>query len=1206
MNTNALKKFAQKARNLLLEDVSKRCLYWGFDKKGNILHIVEATGGGYLFRGAAHDDASIPAKWNSLESAVGRHSVQDIIEEAAYTWFNRLMAIKILEQNGYDQPVLTYAAADLHEPVILRNAKKGIYPTSNPQEIQVLKRRLAGANDDEALAALLISYCRNHQLLNRIFGHLDDYTELLIPGALLAKGGILELLNDEGIISVEDYREVELIGWLYQFYISDKKEDVFAGFRKKKKARAEDIPAATQIFTPKWIVKYLVENTVGRIWLDLHPESPIRETMKYLVEPENHTPDDPIIQDVTELKVLDPAVGSGHFLVVAFDLLMQMYQEEGYSKRKAVASIIEHNVFGVDICPRATGLANFAILLKAAQHHGEVLQEAHFPKVFAMPEPFDFTRQQVGSFLGTEETSVIDEVHIAFKVLKQGQNIGSALILNLSDTSRTQLLHALNVDRTQSLDLSDNMTLKRMRPFAEVTSILTDQFPAVVANPPYMGSKNMNAYLANYLKANYPGSKSDLFAVFMEVLPNRTIKGGRFGFITTPSWMFLGTYERLRNHYLKNFYYRSLLHLSRGVFGADFGASAAVLEKSQSNARKGEFLRLIERTFQEFESEHLHQLFLCVLKDKQFKYKFRDYSKEIGIPVQSNPLGKRIYYSAVEQSDFSKIPGSPIAYWVSKTEIRLFEREHKLGDFYEAKGGMTTGNNAIFVRGWHELNINKIGVNLSKAEAIASDYKWFPYNNGGSYRKWYGNKHSVINWYKDGSSIKKFKLDQRMLNPNYNVAIAALDSMFKPQISWSLVSSSTFGVRYYCKGFLFDVSGSSIFVNDENEKYIIALCNTKLAQRHLALLNPTINYQPGNVRDLIFKLDTSKRTMIDEIVSTLTIISKNDWDSRELSWDFEQSPLLNNSPSISISISLWAKNVSAGFFQTLENEIKLNCIFNEIYGLQEELTSDIELNNITLLQDELDTERLIGDEKLLLDRTELPINHDIVIKQFLSYAVGCFMGRYRLDKPGLNIAHPNPTADELSSYAYNGYTFEIDDDAIIPTMGSDSPFSDDIVQRFQQFVLMVWEEESYTENLNFINEALGEDLEKFLTRKFWDFHKKIYKKRPIYWQFASPKGAFKVLTYMHRMNRFTIQKIRQNYLFKQINYLESEIARLKANEASLNTTESRKLDRFRSNLMECRDYDLLLKDVADRQIEFDLDDGVVENYKLFEGVVSKI
>ena len=1175
MNTNHLKKFAQSARKLLLEDVSKRLLYWGIDSDGEVVHELTRTSGGYLFRGEVYNDQSIPDKWNNLISAIKGHSIEDVIEEAAYTWFNRLIAIKILEKNEYDQEVLAYVSEELSDPLLLQNAKKGILPSADPTIVADLKQAVLKSNDDELFSMLLIHYCSSHKLLNNIFGHINDYTELLIPQTLLTKGGLLELINSEESISNEDYSEVELIGWLYQFYISDKKDEVFAGFKKKKKARAEDIPAATQIFTPKWIVKYLVENTVGRIWLDLHPESPIRETLTYLVEPENPTQDDPIIQDVTELKVLDPAVGSGHFLVVAFDLLMEMYQEEGYTKRKAVQSIITSNLYGLDICPRAIGLANFALLLKGASHHPEILSENLKPNIHAMPEPFDFQHQQIQDFLGESSEESVDEIQRAFIELKKGQNIGSALILHMSETTRVRIEAALSKGYAVANDLENQMTINRLIPYAQIAIMLTQFYPTVVTNPPYMGSKNMNADLVNYLKTHYPRSKSDLFAVFMEVCTFRNPKAGLLGMINQHSWMFLSSYEKLRKFTLNNYTIKSMLHLGPRLFdelsGEVVQSTSFIQKRIRAEEHYGDYFRLIE--YKSSDAKH-----------NQF-------------------IARTNHFNNVIQSTFSMIPGSPITYWLSDSIFELFSSSIKLSEKFKPKVGLNTTDNKQFLRMWHEINHEIIGFNIPNAEeAKNSKKKWFPYNKGGGFRKWYGNNEYFVNWWKDGYDIKTAIANDpakqaggRVVNEN---------CYFRPSLSWSLAGSKVFCVRYSPKGAIFDVGGSSIFPDEKNMFTLAGFLSSSVSNYLMAAMNPTFNFQAGNVAALPMMTVDQYFTQIKQTVEHLIQIHQGDWDAYEISWDFEKTPLVEASFQSSSIAHTYMKLMSHWDNVTLETkrlEEENNSIFIETYGLQKELTSEVPLNEITLT---CNPHYRYGHDKTASEFEKLLMAD--TIKELISYSTGCFMGRYRLDETGLNIAHPNPTDRELSAYEYNGYNLEIDDDAIIPILGSESPFSDDIVQRVQQFVLMVWGEESYTENLNFINEALGEELEKYLTKKFWDHHKKMYKKRPIYWQFASPKGAFKVITYMHRMNRFTVQVIRKNYLFKQMNWLEREIGSLVRNEATLQTNESKRLDKLRKDLIECREYDLLLKDMADRQIEFDLDDGVVENYKLFDGVVSKI
>ena len=1182
MNTNQLKKFAQAARIRLLEDVKNRFLYWGIDQDGNVDYSVETTTGGYVFRGGVYNDESVPKKWDNLLNAVKHHTPNDTIEEASYIWFNRLMAIMILEKNGYDDPALAYADNGI-DPVLLQNAKRGDTPQMDNQAKRQLQEYITNSQDDEALSLLLIHYCKNHKLLNHLFGRIDDYTELLLPNNLLAKDGIIELINNEEYISDYDYKEVELIGWLYQFYISDKKDDVFASFKKKQKARAEDIPAATQIFTPKWIVKYLVENTAGRIWLDKHPESSIRDTMKYLVEPEDAKSSAPIIDDVDELKVLDPAVGSGHFLVVAFDLLMQMYLESGYSKSNAVESIITHNLYGLDLCKRAVGLANFAILLKGASYSPDILTKQINPHIYAMPEPYDFSRQQINDFLGGNGHHYAEELEDALTQMQQAQNIGSALVIDLSSSARDFISDRLNDYKHDTIPLDEQMLLNVISPFLHPILMLTGTYPAVVANPPYMGSKNMNSDLSEYLKVHYPMGKADLFAVFMEVLPNRTMQGGGFGFITTPSWMFLSSYEKLRDQYLDNYHCRSLLHLSRGVFGADFGAVSTVVDKVPADGRKGEYLRLIERTFQEFETEHLHQLLLNTLNDKDYKFDFSKYSKETGIPTNSNPNGKQIYYTQISQTNFSKIPGSPIVYWVSERVINNFEMNPGLIERYDLKAGLQTGNNDQFLRFFWEVS--------------KQSERYQKYDKGGPIRKWYGNNIYYILWDNEGELLRRSGKGV-FRNSHY---------YFRDGISYSLTSSTNFCARYRPEGFIFDNQGSSLFsnVSQTNSNIALGLLNSSVALYYTRILNPTLVTQVGDLSRIPY-LSQNRSININSIKSNVSI-SKSDWDSRETSWDFEEFPLLNDSSSLPESYSNWEEKVTEDFFKLHENEEELNRIFIDIYGLEDELTPDVALKDITILQEELDRGELESrNSELLTNKTGLPIKKDVVIKQLLSYATGCFMGRYRLDKPSLNIAHPKPTEQELSTYSYHDQAFEIDDDAIIPTMGSDSPFSDDIVARTKEFIQMVWGDESLTENLNFINEALGENIEKYLTKKFWADHKKTYKKKPIYWEFASPNGAFKVIAYMHRMNRFTLQKIRQNYLFKQINWLEKQIEHLTQNESSLSSKELKTLDNYRKDLIECREYDLILKDMSDKQIDFDLDDGVTENYKLFEGVVSKI
>jgi hypothetical protein len=1190
MNTNQLKRLAKAARIRLIEDVSQRYHFWGFDEKGNAQRAPETMEGGYIFRGNAYTDERVPRKWQNLKSALKRHSPTDIIEEAAYTWFNRLLAIRILEKQGHIPPVLERSNGLHSDPLILRNAKRGQIPSMAESARFELMSHLTASEDDAALAILLSAYCRNNTLLNQVFGHIDDYTELLMPIRLTDKGSILSLLSDAAYISDDDFQQAELIGWLYQFYISDKKDEVFAGFKQKKKARAEDLPAATQIFTPKWIVRYLVENSAGKVWLDAHPDSSLSKKMAYLVKNEHEKMSEASIDDVTKLAIMDPAVGSGHFLATAFDLLMEMYQESGYTPRYAVEAILQHNLYGLDICPRAASLAAFAILLKAAAYYPDVLKNGQMPHIAAFPDAADFSPRQLYAFLGEGNESAFNELESALHTLKQGRNIGSALKLELSKASRTMIQKRFDhYNASSELDLQQKADWNKLKEYLQPLLWLTQRYPVVVANPPYMGGKNMNPQLSDYLKAYYPKTKSDLFAVFIEMMTDKLLKNGRLGTITMESWMFLSSYQKLREHLINNFTFRSLSHFGWHIIGIAFGTVAFILENR--HPQKGDMGEYSYLTINDIDaSESAPKVF----------------------PKKDN--GR---YRIMPQSNFTKIPGSPIAYWVSEKVVEIFTGKDFLHNYATINHGLSTGKNEAVVRVWFEINNKSFGTFYPSVEqAHKSKNKWFPYNKGGSFRKWYGNQEFVLRYDEYGiEQMRNFPGHRHDGKSNY----------FKIGITWSFISSSNFASRYTPPGFIFDVSGSSLFTNYTFE--ILGFLCSNLAYYFLKLLNPTLNFQVGNLKSLplVPFIDTEE---INLLPISNVILSKTDWDARETSWDFQGSPLISayelrvsnddidsavyagkprDTQSLADAYAAWEADVTAAFFHLHANEEELNRIFIEIYGLEDELTPDVPLADITILQEELDREALKRENKALLEKKSgLPIKQDLVMKQLISYAVGCFMGRYRLDKPGLHIAHPKPSAEELLPYPFNGQTFPIDEDGIIPLMGSESPFSDDLTLRLSHFIRLVWGEDHFTVNLNFINQALEMDLEKYITKHFWKDHVKTYKKKPIYWLFSSAKGAFQVLVYMHRMNRFTAQKIRHNYLFKQISWLEREIGNLSKSENALNLAESRRLDSLRQALQECRDYDLHLKNVADRQIEFDLDDGVTQNLKLFSAVVLEI
>jgi len=1208
-----LKTFSQQSRRILIRGIAQKLLYWGFDAKGNVTEEPTTLEGGYVLRGEAFDDSSIPGKWNGLRDAIQKKGIESVIEEAAYTWFNRIMAIRILSKNGYDRAQLEYEG-DSKTPTLLTRARRGqseFLAAGEKKRLQVVLTDYA--KEREAFAILLTGYCEHHQLLKSIFGRLDDYTELLLPDDILEESGVIHLLNTTDAISDSDYQKVELIGWLYQFYISERKDEVFASFKKNKKAEAKDIPAATQIFTPNWIVKYMVQNTVGKLWLDLNPDSVLKSQMAYLID-DPAQKQAPIISEAAQLKLLDPAVGSGHILVEGFDLLYAMYQEEYYTAEEAVKSILDKNLFGLDIDTRAAQLARFAVLLKAAKYYPEVLIKGWMPQIYAMPDSVFFNRQEILDFLGKDGLDYEEELTDSLKLMREAQNLGCTMMIDWSKSGREYMLKRLKELQNQTFqDLTTQLLLNRITSYIQIAGILTDQYEGVAANPPYMGSGNMNGTLSSYVATFYPESKSDLMTVFMEAIPAMVKESGKFAMINLPSWLFLSSFEKLRKSYISKYQFDSLLHMGRGIFGIDFGSVAFCVSKAKNKDAKGTYFRLHERNFQHIYFEDIEKLFLYSNGKLDYKYDFGQYRGEDGIteiPEEGTESGQKIFYPQIPQTNFSKIPGSPIAYWVSEQLVILIEKGPFISDYAFPKSGMSTTDNIRFLRFWHEISDLNVCLNaIDQSEADESNKKWFPYNKGGGSR-WICELDHVVNWKNNGNEIKDWVVN----NPkdprtkHYSRRVFNTEYFFLPGITWGDISSGAISVKKLKAGYIFDSVGIGFFQNTIPNEYLISLLNSKAGAFFLQLFCPTIHFNPGGVAKVPILFD--KSFLQETIINTLKneLISKKNWDSRETSWDFEKSPLLNQSPYLKTAYNAWEKQVTQDFFELHQNEEELNRIFIEIYGLEAELTPEVPLTEITILQDELDWKELRKREHEIRaqrlanpEQVHLPIKKEIVMKQLISYAIGLNMGRYRLDTPGLHIAHPDPSAEELTVYAYKEHSFQIDEDGIIPLMGSAASFSDDALTRVKSLLEIVWGADTLTQNLNFLQECLDDDLENYLVKKYWKDHCQTYKKKPIYWLFTSEKGAFQVLVYMHRMNAFTVEKIRSNYLMPFLKQLRSQIDRLESSGE-----DPRLLDCLQKNLTESEAYELLLKDSADKQITFDLDDGVTKNYELFEGVVGKV
>ncbi len=1088
----------------------------------------------------------------------------------------------------------------------------------------------------------------------------------VLPDNILAQNGFIHYLNTTDAIAEEDYKQVELIGWLYQFYISEKKDEVFAGFKKNQKARAEDIPAATQIFTPNWIVKYMVQNTAGRIWLDHHPNSPLKAQMKYLVEAPTEEPSErippfggtkggqntpnnqPDLQfnfedsskvsplggdgrgasllkggDPLYLKLLDPATGSGHILVEGFSLLYEMYMEEYYQPSVAVENILTKNLFGLELDLRAAQLACFAVLLAAAKKVPEILKKDILPRIYAMPEPAIFSRQEILDFLGSEGTQHEKVITNALQLMQQAQNLGSVMQFNITSAEREYFKTRWQALQTEVKSILEKQALlQKLEPFLDVLFALTRSYEAIAANPPYMGSGNMNNELKVYVNHNYPNSGSDLMTVFMDLSVKLTISNGKIGMINLPSWMFLSTFENLRKDLVKDTFITSLIQQGRGIFGSDFGSVSFCLENNKSLNRKGIYRRLFV--------EHV-KVDSVATKEKRF-------------------LDQSFGYYITDQLNFSKIPGNPIAYWLSKSMIEVFENFKSAKNHLIIKEGLKTGNNEQFIRLWYEVNFSNFSINSLHA-------KWFPHTKGGDYRKWFGNQEFVLNYLDNGKELKSLK----------TASFTGIENYFKPYVTWSRITSSKISFRYTPEGSIPNMAGLSAVSRNYNDTLtsFCSFANTKLCNQILTILNPTINFPPGTISNIPF--NEIESLTVKSISSSCINISKQDWNSHETSWDFHENPLLqgtrNNNSKLEDSFNYWDEEVSKQFYQLHTNEEELNRIFIDIYGLNKELDPVVPLKDITILQEELDRTALEKTDKELRKRRQwkleagewnlyvdnqlqpphnegelpvatvqppLPIKKEVVARQLISYAIGCMMGRYSLQKPGLILANQGETLDDYyklvqdssplekepvpnsregieGGFKQTYLGFEPDDDAIIPLMGSNCGFADDALYRLRHFIEVVWGSESLTQNINFLQSCLDMDLEKYLTgqNNFWKDHTSRYKKKPIYWLFSSPTGAFQVITYMHRMNKFTVQKIRDNYLLKHLQWLSGQISQMESS-GSLVRDEQKKLDGFRKALLECEAYNLQLKNIADLQIEFDLDDGVSVNYPKFEPVVASI
>lgn len=1165
MDTNKLKKFAQEARRVLMGRVKTK------------LDLVLAEDS------AARRER--PAAVRDLENKIRELGKAQVIEQVAYTWFNRFTALQYMDMNGYNRVRVIAPADGQTRPEILSEATAGIFNEDLVSEntknvVSGLLDGRSASNDpeNEAYRHLVVSACNYwHKSMPYMFEKILDFTELLMPEDLLSATSILTSLRE--VMTEEVCKDVEVIGWLYQFYISEKKDDVFAGLKKNQKITPENIPAATQLFTPHWIVRYLVENSLGRLWMLNRPQSKLVEQMEYYIKPEEPETDFIKISKPQELKICDPACGSGHMLTYAFDLLHAIYEEEGFDPKDIPEFILEHNLTGIEIDERAGSLASFALTMKAAEKLGRrrflrmetkpdicVLQNVSFE-----PSELQDIEAMVGRSLFTAD------LRSTLTQFEQAKNFGSLIIPKLKDPQeclRVVEAHDLGGDMFRARLRERLLTVLRM------SEALSSKYHVVVANPPYMGGKGLNGQLGDFLKNEYKDVKSDVFSAFIVRNTYLAIKGGQLGFMTPFVWMFISSYEKLRIFLLEQKTIISLIQLEYSGFdGATVPICTFTIENKHRPEFRGGYVRLSD---------------------------FRGAKNQAPKTLEAVQNPNCGWFYRASANDFEKIPGSPIAYWVSDKIKSAFQSLPSLGELSEPRQGLATTDNNQFCREWFEVTLNNIGFSMpSRDEALNSGRKWFPLNKGGGFRKWSGNNSDLVNWGEDGREIKASIIEKYpYLKGNPDFVAKNPSKYFLPGITWGAISSAYFSVRWDSSGYIPSNAGMKVYSPDERTlEILISLLNSKVTLSLLGAMSATMNFDQGLIKRLPVQetLKANPRQMI--------FYSSADWDAYETSWDFTTLPLLSSDHRGANMAETYAKLRS--HWQSMTDEMQRleeenNKIFIDAYGLQDELTPEVPIDEITLtcnphyryggnMTDEEREARLLSD----------------TMAEFLSYAVGCMFGRYSLDKPGLVLANQGETlADYLAQVPEP--TFEPDEDNVIPMLDGDW-FPDDITERFRKFLRVTFGEEKFQENLRFIETALGKDIRKYFTKDFYGDHVKRYKKRPIYWMFSSPKGSFNALIYMHRYNRDTVSVLLDRYVreFKvKLNAQKSAYERVEISSDASQGEKTKAIKEIQKINSIIEELDTWERDVifplASQRIEIDLDDGVKANYPKFGTALKSI
>jgi hypothetical protein len=1193
MNKSNLKSYAPQARKDFIAAVTARANLLGLsdkagDKAGTLEVAPAQTQGDVTVIAGQAWPAKVCGQRDKLIERIRKDGFAHTMEAVAYTWFNRFAALRYMELHdylGHGHRALSSTSGGLPDILTHSTDLTNELPGLNAAKVTELK--LAGNRDGELYRMLLVAQCNAlSRAMPFLFERIDDDSELLLPDNLLRSDSVIAKLVAE--IPEEDWAEVEIIGWLYQFYISEKKDQVIG-----KVVKSEDIPAATQLFTPNWIVQYLVQNSVGRLWLMANPQSTLAKEWPYYITPAEQTPEvqaqlDALIQtrvredgdtlNPESITVLDPACGSGHILVVAYDVLKAIYLERGYQPRAIPRLILEKNLYGLDIDDRAAQMAGFALLMKARADDRRLFTATDDagnlqpPKlnVLSLQESRGLRVDELLRVLpplplgeGRGEGGLRATIGALVETFEHAKTFGSLIQIPYALKTHLAVLPQVLALVKQSGDMYAIAAADDLLPLVKQAQVLAMKFDAVVANPPYMGGKGMNPALKDYARTTYPDSKSDLFAMFMERGFEWSKPSGYNSMVTMQSWMFLSSFESMREKLLLERTIQTMAHLGSRAFSEISGeivqTTAFVFNRRYLAGFKPVFFRLVEG---------------------------QEAKKQNELKAGLNR------FDSVIQSEFSEIPGSPLAYWISANLRNAFVGRSPLADVMESRVGMATGDNVRFVRGWFEVAVPRIGFGYSREQAKLSDRKWFPYANGGEANKWYSNHYDVVDWEDDGNTLQTDLHESgRIRAHNFN-----LDKIFIGGATWSLINSNFFAVRCLPTGFLFSSGAPSLFCSEEDLYPIIGYLNSPFASFLLKAINPTLNNNSGDIDKLPYALNASQRAEAGATVKKIVALSKLDWDKSEVSWDFSRLPIIGQVGNVKSLETAWnqsAQNIAQRIVEIKSLEEKNNSLFINAYGLQDELTPEVPENQITLTRAdrEKDCQRLI------------------------SYAIGCMMGRYSLDEPGLIYAHAGNVGFEPGRYA----TFPADADGIVP-ITDELWFADDAPSRIREFLRAVWGPDTLEENMAWLAESLGakasetpeETIRRYIADKFFKDHLQTYKKRPIYWLFSSGKqGAFQALVYLHRYHEGTLARLRAEYVVPLTGKIQSRIEMLQKDAAAASSTAARnklakEMEKLKKKHVELLAYDEQLRHYADMRITLDLDDGVKVNYGKFGDLLAEV